>query len=495
MNDKKFPWKSCPEKRYSSQKEKKNPLLKKVKDGSIWTVTSHTGSQAIRFLSNLIMTRLLFEEAFGVMAIVNTFILGLNLFSDIGIRPSIIQNKRGNESDFCNTAWVIQIGRGFIIFFVSLAGSIPFSMIYNEPMLANLISVAGINAVIQGFASTKLYTSNRNLDMKRLAIIELISQAFGLSVMIIWAILDKSIWALVVGGLVSSTINTVLSHTILHGDKNHFQWNREDARSLFHFGRWIFVSTIITFFAQQSDRLIFGKMIPFSLLGIYYIGFTLGNIPMEILKQLTSRVFFPLFSRINETDKNLHSVFIQTRWVILTLAGWGFSGLIAGGTVIVDILYDDRYLNAGWIVQIISIGCWFSICMDSYGAILLSKGKTLHLALTNATKFVSMIIFIFLGNKYFGFQGAVLGIAASELCRLLVISFISARIGLPAWHQELYFGIMVAVVSVCGRFMDLYLEDYGFNVIIRASSIFILVSLLWAPIAVKVYKNFIQKRI
>lgn len=38
------------------------------------------------------------------MALVHIFVIGLNLFSDVGIGLSIIQNKRGDEPDFINTA-------------------------------------------------------------------------------------------------------------------------------------------------------------------------------------------------------------------------------------------------------------------------------------------------------------------------------------------------------------------------------------------------------
>lgn len=71
--------------------------------------------QLIRLGSNLILTRLLFPEAFGLMALVQTFMTGLAMFSDIGIGPSIIQNRRGEDPDFLNTAWTIQIGRGVML--------------------------------------------------------------------------------------------------------------------------------------------------------------------------------------------------------------------------------------------------------------------------------------------------------------------------------------------------------------------------------------------
>src|SRR5688572_30143338 len=82
--------------------------------GSIWTFAGYGASQVIRLASNLILARLLFPDVFGLMALVNVFIGGLAMFSDIGIGPAIIQNKRGNERTFLNTAWTIQIGRGLM---------------------------------------------------------------------------------------------------------------------------------------------------------------------------------------------------------------------------------------------------------------------------------------------------------------------------------------------------------------------------------------------
>jgi len=45
--------------------------------GSVWTFAGYGISQVIRLGGNLILTRLLFPEAFGVMALVNVFLTGL----------------------------------------------------------------------------------------------------------------------------------------------------------------------------------------------------------------------------------------------------------------------------------------------------------------------------------------------------------------------------------------------------------------------------------
>src|SRR5262245_13235865 len=97
-----------------------NTLKGRVLAAGIWSFSGYGVSLAIRLVSNLIMTRLLAPEMFGVMAIASTVIVGLSMFSDLGLRQNIVQSRRGHEPVYLNTVWAIQIIRGIAIFSISL---------------------------------------------------------------------------------------------------------------------------------------------------------------------------------------------------------------------------------------------------------------------------------------------------------------------------------------------------------------------------------------
>ena len=44
----------------------------------------------------------------------------LGLLSDMGLRQNIIQSHRGDDPAFLNTAWTVQIIRGFVLFALTL---------------------------------------------------------------------------------------------------------------------------------------------------------------------------------------------------------------------------------------------------------------------------------------------------------------------------------------------------------------------------------------
>src|ERR1700722_277242 len=80
--------------------------------GAIWTLLGFGTRQVLRLGFNLIVTRLLYPELFGLLSLVYTVVTGLTLFCDLGIAPAVVRDPRGDEAAFLNTAWTMQIVRG-----------------------------------------------------------------------------------------------------------------------------------------------------------------------------------------------------------------------------------------------------------------------------------------------------------------------------------------------------------------------------------------------
>jgi O-antigen/teichoic acid export membrane protein len=457
--------------------------------GSLWALLGYGGSQVLRLGGNLILWRLLFAEAFGLMAIVNVFMQGLAMFSDVGIGPSIIQNERGDDPEYLNTAWTIQALRGFALFAVAVIAAVPVARFYDEPELAMLIPIVGAGSILAGFNSTKLFTATRQIALGRLTIIDLVAQGVGLVVMVAWAIVSRSIWALVVGGVVNNLARLLLSHWLLPGITNRFRWNREHVQSLMHFGRWIFMSTLLTFMVMQSDRLIFGKLVSMSMLGVYSIATIWATFPTQIMGHVFQSVMFPMLSRLHNEGADVPAAYRRTRSLWLIAAGWLSACLIAGGPSLVRFLYDQRAIEAGWIVQVLSVGTWFLALEMSNGSALLAQGKPKWVAAGSAAKLAGMIVLIPLGMKFYGFEGAVFGFAASEVFRYCVSLMGAASSQLRGYRQDLMLTGTIAVTVALGLAARTVVDRAGVDAIaaehmklgafIEGSAILLVVSAVW----------------
>ncbi|MFP4009420.1 MAG: oligosaccharide flippase family protein, partial [Spirulinaceae cyanobacterium] len=170
---------------------------------SIWTLIGFGGSQSLRLVSNLILTRLLAPDLFGLMSLITTFVVGLHLFSDVGIGASLIQNRRGNDPKFYNTAWTLQVVRGISLWLLSFPVAYICVQIYDEPRLWLLIVVALGSSVFAGFESVAEHLLNRQVKQGRQQMLFFTTQISSIVVTAIWAYFQQSIWALVAGNLVS----------------------------------------------------------------------------------------------------------------------------------------------------------------------------------------------------------------------------------------------------------------------------------------------------
>src|SRR4030095_13470734 len=83
------------------------PLASRAIRASLWTVGGYGLSQLLRLAGNIVLARVLFPQAFGLMALIQVFLRGLQMFSDLGVGLSVIREHR-NDSVFLNTAWTAQ---------------------------------------------------------------------------------------------------------------------------------------------------------------------------------------------------------------------------------------------------------------------------------------------------------------------------------------------------------------------------------------------------
>ena len=424
--------------------------------GSAWTTVGFGTSQVIRLLSNLLLTRLLFPEAFGLMAIIQVFMQGLAMFSDVGIGPSIIQNRRGDDPAFLNTAWTLQVIRGFGLFAFTCLISVPVAYFYHEPSLMTLMPVAGLSAVIAGFNPTKLITANRKLFLGRITVIDIAAQIISVATLVVLAWSLNSVWALVLGGLVGGIAKLFFVHKFISGIKNKFCWDSDSLRSMVHFGKWIFLSSILGFFVQQGDKLVLATFMSTAELGIYSIAFFLASAPLALNQKLNHLIFFPIYSELKDLSSDqLRPKVIKARIASCGLLLPPLIVFILFGNFIVTHLYDARYWQAGWMMQILSVGYAISVGTN-IGPFYLAQGNSKLFLIIVLVKAILIGLSMFLGGYFYGSTGVIWGVAISNavfyffsaalyryfdlwLWRLdaIVISIIGSAAGLAYWLSPL----------------------------------------------------------
>ena len=405
------------------------PLKGAAVRSSIWILAGFGASQFIRLLSNFLLARMLFPSAFGLMALVAAFMQGLSMLSDLGIGPSIIRSQRGGEPAFLRTAWTIQIGRGIGLCLLAWVIAAPLAALFAKTdatalQLRTILPAVGFTALINGFASTSVFTLNRGLEMRRLVWMELAAQALSSTVMVVWSLQDSSVWALVAGGFAYSLVRVLLSHAANLCGRDSLGWDRESAQELMHFGRWIFASTLVSFVATQMDRPVLARLVSYSELGVYSIAMSFAGMAVEVGSRLTNMIVFPLLSQQQADTRKLVQLCIRARQSLLWITGAIGAAFAIASPLFFGLLYDNRYQGVASLSQWLAICVWTWILRATMDRIPLAMGRGRELFFSNLLNCCGLWFGV-LGFSLARLPGFVLG---TSLGNLLAHTFLTFRL-------------------------------------------------------------------
>lgn len=381
--------------------------------GSMWTMIGYGGGQVLRLAGNLVTTRLLVPEYFGIMALVQVWMQALEMFSDLGVNASIIQSPRGDDRDFCETGFTIQAIRGVGLWLLTSALAWPVAAFYGQPMLLALLPVAGFNAVLFGLTNVSLATHSRHMHLGRLTVLDTTVMAVQIGATVGLAWFWHSVWPLVLGGFAGTLLRLVASHTVLRIHRCRLRLDRESARELVRFGRWIMVSSILGFFVNRGDVLIIGKFVPAALLGVYHIGSMFATLVRQMYFRLANAVLFPVHVKSgDEPVESLRRKVFKVRVGVMALMLPPLWIFVVLGPQIIDGLYDARYFQAGEILSILAVGGVFTIVPD-VGPIYLARGDSFLFMLSLTIRSALLLACMIVGALLAGLWGLVFGIVVS----------------------------------------------------------------------------------
>lgn len=422
---------------------KGNRLMARVLRSASWLLIGYGGSQALRLAANLILTRILFPEAFGLMTLVTVVIVGLAMFSDVGISPSISQSKRGDDPDFLNTAWTIQAMRGFGLWLGACLMAWPVAQFYGEPDLALYLPIAGISLAVAGFNPTRIETAHRHLLVGRLTVLDLSSQFIGIASMVGLALASGSVMALVAGGVIQSVAKLVLTHMFLPGLRNKFRWEKRAAEELIRFGKWIFLSTAFWFVSSQGDRAILGKFLSLDVLGVYNIGYFLASFPMMLGFTVTQRIMIPVYRDKPVAGAPQNRAQQRKLRFALTGAIMGLLVIMAFiGPALTQFLYDARYVSAGPMVTLISVAMIPAVIGMTYDQAALAAGDSRSFFAFSATRAVVQVSLLVLGVTQFGLVGAMVAMGLAGIMVHPVLIWLARRHGVWDPLHDLGYGVI-----------------------------------------------------
>lgn len=416
-----------------------------------WVTISYAVGQAMRLATNIVLARLLAPQLFGIMLIVNTLRTGIELLSDIGISHNIISNPRGAEPAFFNTAYTLQIIRGAVLGVAVLVLAVPISRIYQQPELTALVPLMSVLFVLSALQAPSRFLMMKQGEVRAYAISDIALAVGSLVIHVALALYTRSIWALFLGLILTTALQSIVTHLLMERGVLKLQLDRTCMREILSFGKWVFVSSLIYFLAINYDRLYFAKAIPFAVLGVYGVARTFSDTATQLIQRVGSILIYPKIAASGQQGWALRAALAPVRARALLLIAVPLSLGVAVSDRVITLLYDARYHAAAAMLPVLMLGVWFSVLSTIGDAVMMGTGRPAHSARANLAKFVFTCAGLPLALAWNGMLAALLVIAGGDLVRYLSLALSERAHKVSFGRQDAALTLLLAGMVVVWR--------------------------------------------
>ena len=395
-----------------------NSLKIKAARGSLWLGILGGCEHGFWLVRNMILTRLLAPEVFGLMAIVLTIGAAFETFTEIGIKQAIIQNPRGSESAYLNGAWWLSFGRAIFLYTIAFFSAPWLADFYGNQELVPLIRMVFLAIVFKGAMSFEAHIAVKNMQFKQWSIINYGGGIIGIVTAVVLAFIVKNIWALAIGFIVESASRFLLSYIICHFCPG-LTFEKCHLKALFKYARGMFGLPILYFIFTRADIFVIGKLCSKYDLGLYSMAVALACAPLQLIGAIFNEIAMPAFSKIQSDMNRINSSIVKSVSLI-ALGGVPILFFVSlYGKSILSMIYGYEYAMVSLPFAIIFCNELLKTISMPFATLFFAIGHPELHRLFTGVRAILLLVLIYPAVKYYGITGAALSIFVS-----MVVSFV-----------------------------------------------------------------------
>jgi O-antigen/teichoic acid export membrane protein len=418
-----------------------------------------------RFIRNMILARLLVPEAFGLMATVMAAVAALEAFAEVGLRQSVIQNRRGAEESFLNITWWISSLRGIGLYAIAFLATPIICQFFNKPDAILELRVGFLVILLNGLISPRIHVLEKEMRFGNWVLLIQGAAFSGILVAIISAFFLRNVWALILGYLTGASLRTMLSF-VCYPFKPSLKFDRESFREIMQFSRGMFGLPILMMLFAQTDVFVIGKVVSLELLGMYVLARAIAEMPVTVISKIVNPVILPAFSSMQGDRDKLRAVLLAVTRAASIFGMSLIASLILFSKPLLSFAYGPQYGRVAIPFSILCLYSFILMCAQVIMEMYLSIGKPDIHRIASLVRAAIFLLIIYPLTKNLGLIGAslstLIGVCVSFSIQLI---YVRKMLGieileyLKTWTQGIK--LSVVVVMIPGLLFKIFFDKLG----------------------------------
>ena len=388
-------------------------------------------AQAVRVAGQLatlvVLVRLLPPSAFGLLAMVASLGVILDLVKEFGLSAATIQKEGITQGQVSALFW-INSGVGLLLGAGLFLGAPALARFYSQAELEPVTRWLALAFVMSGLTVQHWALLRRQMRFGAIAGLETMADLAGFAAAISLAVAGAGYWALVAQRLIAPGL-------LMAGSWLVCRWRPSapgptaDLAQLLRYGLSVTASGLSSALARSVDQILIGWLWGPVVLGLYERTTRLVLLPVNTINAPVYAAGMPALSRLVERQEHYRSMFrhIVQKLALLTMPPFALIAVLADW--VVRILFGPAWIEATPLVALFSVTATCLPAILTMGLLYMTFGRTTELLRATLIDGVLCVASILAGLAWH-----VVGVAAAIavvalLVRLPVAMWLASRRG------------------------------------------------------------------
>lgn len=370
-------------------------MADEFKKGVFYSALGKYSNVVIQLVVTAILSRILTPQEYGVVAVVNVFLIFFQMLADFGIGPAIIQNKTLTKNEI-NSIFGFSIYLAIFLGIVFVFLGYPISIFYSNEVY---IPISMVLAVCLFFYGVLVVPQSLLLREKRFGTVNMVTILANIAsgvVSIVLAFSGFSYYSLIISNTVKAALLFVVFY-LKTDSKAQFKLDTSPLKKIFNFSKNQFLFNFINYFSRNLDSILIGRYFSASALAFYDKAYQVSLYPNQILTNVISPVIQPIMSEYETDLEKIKSVYLKITSILATIGLPLSVFLFFNASEIILFLFGDQWNGSVLPFQILAVSVWVQMISSSTGAIFQSANRTDLLLLSGILSAIVTVSAIFIG--------------------------------------------------------------------------------------------------
>jgi PST family polysaccharide transporter len=323
--------------------------------------------------SQFYIAHLISPSAFGLVAMVAPILRFSQLFGAMGLLEAVIQRPSISDRELTGLFWInLTVSATLALVFAAAAPLVAW--FYGEPRLTEVMVWLCAVLLLGGVAAQPMAILNRGMSYLPLTLIDVLSTAGAACVGAVMAHLAFGYWALVGMQVANSLILCLLAWIFAGWWPSRPRWEPA-ILPLLSFGSRMTAFSVMSLFAESSDKVLLGAVAGSLALGLYDRSSMVVMMPLVLMMSTLTRVAIPLLSRLVDAAELYRRAYLGVLQTGISFYLPLLLCVVVFPECVIQSLLGSHWAGAVPIIRFMAIGAIVHPLIGSTSWLFVSQGR------------------------------------------------------------------------------------------------------------------------